>query len=133
MHYQTADHTEVDISMKNKTVFLLLSVTAVLMIFSSCEKRNGESLLEISIKRQCHANMNTLCTDQASYCDAEGNWAETIEELDEYFGRLWPLTCPENGEQYVIEITEDGYRIECPSGHGSINTGRRSWTESNDR
>ena len=72
--------------------------------------------------------MNILCTDQANYCDTNGEWAATIEQLDEYTGRSQPLTCPESGEAYIIELSDSGYVISCPDGHGSINTGRRSWT-----
>lgn len=72
--------------------------------------------------------MNILCTDQATYCDVNSKWAETIEQLDECAGRPQTLTCPESGEEYLLESSDSGYVISCPAGHGSIHTGRRSWT-----
>ncbi len=77
--------------------------------------------------------MNTLCTNQASYRDANGEWAESVAVLDEFNGRIWPVVCPETREEYLMEKTDEGYRLSCPSGHGSIETGRRSWTEESDR
>ncbi len=75
--------------------------------------------------------MNTLCTDQARYFDAEGGWAARVEELDEFVGRVQPLTCPETREDYILELSDSGYVIKCPAGHGSIVTGTRSWTGGN--
>jgi hypothetical protein len=99
----------------------------VLISISGCDE-NSQSLLEISRERQCRANMNTLCTDQANYCDAVGHWAGTNEELDQYARRTRSLTCPVTEELYIIELKDDGYEIRCPGGHGSIDTGCRSWT-----
>jgi len=75
--------------------------------------------------------MNTLCTNQATFAIVHGNWAATTEELDETSGRIWPLSCPETGDSYINELRDSGdsYIISCPAGHGSIETGRRSWSE----
>ena len=75
--------------------------------------------------------MNTLCTDQANYCDANSEWASDIEQLDQYARRTRSLTCPKSDEEYILELTDRGYVISCPDGHGSIETGRRSWTGGN--
>lgn len=101
------------------------------MLLSGCDG-DSQSLLEISRERQCRANMNTLCTDQANYRDAVGHWAATNEELDQYARRPRSLTCPVTEEPYIIELVDDGYVIRCPGGHGSIVTGRRSWTGGED-
>lgn len=75
--------------------------------------------------------MNTLCTDQANYCDANDEWASDIEQLNQYARRVRALTCPETGEEYILELSDCGYVISCPAEHGSIETGRRSWTGGN--
>ena len=100
----------------------------MIIIFSGCGGNGSESLQDISIRRQCRANLNTLCTDQASYCDAVGEWAPDIENLNQFARRTRPLTCPESGEGYILELSDYGYVVSCPAGHGSIETGRRSWT-----
>lgn len=99
----------------------------ILPAFLACEGEEG-SILDISRERQCRANMNTLCTDQANYRDATGRWAGTNGELDRYARRTGPLTCPVTDEHYIIELKDDGYIVICPCGHGSVDTGRRSWT-----
>ncbi len=121
--------------MKNNRVIMIIGISAIaiILVFVVCECGSHQKISEISLRRQCHANMNTLCTDQASFRDANGEWAENITELDEFAGRIWPVVCPESGEEYLVEKTEEGYRLSCPSGHGSIETGRRSWTEESDR
>ncbi|MCK4504606.1 MAG: hypothetical protein KAW14_03225 [Candidatus Aegiribacteria sp.] len=120
--------------MKNKVIWIIaISAIAVILSYIACDCNSRNKLSEISLKRQCHANMNTLCTDQASFRDANGEWAERVAELDEFAGRIWPLVCPESREEYLMEKTDEGYRLSCPSGHGSIETGRRSWTEESDR
>lgn len=120
--------------MKNKVIrIIVISTIAILLSYMACDCSSHQKLSEISLRRQCHANMNTLCTDQASYRDANGEWAESVADLDEFAGRIWPLECPETREEYLIEKTDEGYRLSCPSGHGSIETGRRSWTEESDR
>ena len=119
--------------MRNKVIQLLvLSTIAIILSYMACDCDSHQKISEISIRRQCHANMNTLCTDQASFRDATGEWAESVAALDEFAGRIWPLVCSESREEYLIERTDEGYRLLCPSGHGSIETGRRSWTEEND-
>ncbi len=120
--------------MRKKIIWIVaISAIALLLTYIACEFGGHQKLSEVSIRRQCHANMNTLCTNQASTKDATGEWAESIAEMDEFAGRIWPLVCPESREEYLMERKDDGYRLECPSGHGSIETGRRSWTEENDR
>ena len=115
--------------MNRKSLILrIVSASFVIILFTACSGSDSESLREISKRRTCRANMNILCTDQANYCDANGEWAETIEQLDESAGRLQTLKCPESGEEYLLEQSESGYVITCPAGHGSIDTGRRSWT-----
>lgn len=106
----------------------------IALLLSSCSEEGG-SILETSIIRQCRANMNALCTDQASFADVNGRWASSLGELDESSGRLWPLECPDAHEEYDITISADSkdYFITCPAGHGSINTGTRSWCEESDR
>lgn len=111
---------------------LKAAVTVMILIaLCSCAGNGSESLDEISKRRQCRANLNTICTDQANYCDAEGEWATDIQQLDEYARRVNPLVCPQNGEEYLLEQSDCGYLILCPAGHGSIDTGRRSWTGGN--
>ena len=121
--------------MKNKKAIwiIVISAIAILLLYVVFECSGHKKISEISLKRQCHANMNTLCTDQASFRDAEGEWAGSITELDEFAGRIWPLQCPGTREEYIMEQTDEGYRLSCPSGHGSIETGQRSWTEASDR
>jgi hypothetical protein len=115
--------------MNRKSLILrIVSASFIIIMFTACNSSNSDTLREISKRRTCRANMNIICTDQANYCDANGEWAETIEQLDEYAGRPQPLTCPESGEDYLLELLDSGYVISCPDGHGSINTGRRSWT-----
>lgn len=111
-----------------RLIAALLTLSCFLML-SGCSRESSAELLNISRERQCRANMNTLCTDQANYRDALGYWAECNEELDRYARRPRSLTCPGNGEEYVIELKEEGgYVIRCPGNHGSIDTGSRSWT-----
>ncbi len=112
-----------------RTVLIIVAAILCLISLSGCSD-DSRSLMEISRERQCRANMNILCTDQANYRDAIGHWAGTNEELDQYTRRSHPLTCPVTEEQYLIELVDDGYVIRCPGGHGSIVTGRRSWTGS---
>ncbi|OPL19502.1 MAG: hypothetical protein AVO35_10085 [Candidatus Aegiribacteria sp. MLS_C] len=100
---------------------------SIVPAFLGCSGGEG-GIVEVSRERQCRANMNTLCTDQANYRDATGRWAGTNEELDRYARRTRPLTCPVSDEQYIIELRDDGYIVRCPCGHGSVDTGRRSWT-----
>lgn len=120
--------------MKNKVIWIIvISTIAILLLYVAYDCSSHQKLSEISLRRQCHANMNTICTDQASFRDATGEWAESVTVLDEFAGRIWPLVCPESQEEYLMERTEKGYRLSCPSGHGSIETGRRSWTEESDR
>ncbi len=99
-----------------------------LSLFPGCDGNGLHSLEQVSKTRQCRANLNVLCTDQANYRDELGRWAESIEELDKYAGRTRPLTCPETGEPYEVKILEDGYLVSCPCGHGFVETGRRNWT-----
>lgn len=106
---------------------LIFPAVIALLSIAGCDGENT-SLLDVSRERQCRANMNTLATDQANYRDALGHWAATNRELDQYARRPRSLTCPVNEEQYIIEIKQDGYMIRCPGGHGSIDTGTRSWT-----
>jgi len=110
---------------------MITAVVIIIIGFSGCNGNDTESISEISKRRQCRANMNTLCTDQANYCDANGEWAHDGQLLDEYARRARPLTCPETGEEYILELSDCGYTISCPAGHGSIETGRRSWTGGN--
>ncbi len=118
--------------MNRKSIILRIAVTALIIIaFSACSGNGSESFNEISKRRQCRANLNTLSTDQANYCDAQGEWASEVEQLDQYARRPRPLTCPESGEGYILELSDSGYSISCPAGHGSIDTGRRSWTGGN--
>lgn len=120
--------------MKRKVIWIIaISAIAIILAYMLCERGSHTKISEISLKRQCHANMNTLCTDQASFRDANSEWAGSIDELDEFAGRIWPLVCPVTREEYLMEKTDEGYRLECPSGHGSIETGQRSWTEESDR
>jgi hypothetical protein len=102
-----------------------------LLVPVSCgSEGEGGGIHEISETRQCRANMNSLSTEMAGYCYCNGDWASSPEQLDCYSGRMRPLTCPQSGLDYVITTDEDdGYIIECPSGHGSISTGRRSWSD----
>lgn len=106
----------------------LLALSLILM-FGGCSRESSAELLNFSRERQCRANMNTLATDQANYRDAMGFWADSNEDLDRYARRPRPLTCPSTREEYTIELKEEGgYTIRCPGNHGSIDTGRRSWT-----
>lgn len=113
---------------RNKLISAALAI--VLTLSLSCSGEAAGKLMEISKKRQCRANLNTLCTDQANYRDATGEWATDISQLDEFARRTVSLTCPSCGEKYVLEEKNDGYILSCPAGHGSIDTGRRSWVES---
>ncbi len=106
----------------------IAATALILIMFSGCSGNGSESINEISKRRQCRANLNTLCTDQANYCDAYGEWASDIEQLNQYARRTRSLTCPESGEEYILQESDSGYMITCPAGHGSIETGRRSWT-----
>lgn len=120
--------------MRKRTIWIIsISTLAILLVYLTIDCGSHQILSEISLRRQCHANLNTLCTDQASIRDATGEWAESIAEIDEFTGRIWPLVCPESREEYLMERIDGGYRLECPSGHGSIVTGRRSWTEVSNR
>lgn len=111
-----------------RLIAVLLSLGLMLM-FAGCSRESSAELLNISRERQCWANMSTLATDQANYRDALGHWAGSNEELDSYARRPRSLTCPAAGEEYTIELKEEGgYIIRCPGNHGSIDTGRRSWT-----
>jgi hypothetical protein len=112
----------------SRLILRIILAVLLLTLLGSCNGNASETLGEISIRRQCRANMNTLCTDQANYCDANGEWASDIDKLDEHARRANPLRCPETDEEYLMELTECGYIISCPAGHGSINTGRVSWT-----
>ena len=103
----------------------------ILIVFSGCDGNDSESISDISKRRQCRANMNTLCTDQASYCDANDEWAPDIEQLNQFARRTRSLTCPQSGDEYILELSDCGYVISCPADHGSIETGRRSWTGGN--
>jgi hypothetical protein len=108
----------------------LLSLSAILVALSCGDGAEGGSLSEISGTRQCRANLNTLCTEMAVYRDQHGEWAASPGQLDSVSGRARPLACPESGLEYIITTDDEGgYLIECPSGHGSILTGRRSWCE----
>ena len=111
----------------------LIFPLSIALLLSSCSGEGG-SIRETSIIRQCRANMNSLCTDQASFANTNGRWATSPEELDESSGRLWPLECPVSHAGYTLTIdhTGDSYVISCPEGHGSIDTGRRSWCEGSD-
>lgn len=109
----------------------IAACTLSVIIFSGCGGSDSESISDISKRRQCRANMNTLCTDQASYCDANGEWAPDMEQLNQFARRTRPLICPEIGEEYILELSDCGYVISCPAEHGSIETGRRSWTGGN--
>lgn len=109
-------------------IFRIVAASFIIIMFTACNGSNSETLRDISKRRTCRANMNNLCTDQATYCDVNGEWAATIEQLDECAGRLQALTCPESGEEYLLESSDSGYVISCPAGHGFIDTGRRSWT-----
>ena len=100
----------------------------IIIILCGCGGNGSESLSEISKRRQCRAHMNTLCTDQASYCDAVGEWAQDLDQLNQFARRTRPLICPESGEEYILEVSNCGYVVSCPAGHGSIDTGRISWT-----
>lgn len=100
----------------------------VLVMLSGCNGNGYNDIREISTRRQCRANMNTLCTDQAKYRDTYGEWAVTIEQLDQDARRIGSLVCPENDEEYLLESSDSGYVLSCPAGHGSIDTGTRSWT-----
>lgn len=107
-----------------------LSLSAILMAVSCGDGAEGGNIHEISETRQCRANLNTLCTGMAVYRDQNGGWGSSPEQLDSISGRRWPLACPESGLDYIITTDDEGgYLIECPSGHGSISTGRRSWCE----
>lgn len=113
----------------NRIRIIKAAVYALLLILlTGCDGAPAK-LLEVSKERQCRANLNTLCTDQANYRDATGEWATEISKLDEYARRPIPLICPSSGEEYVLEEKNDGYILSCPAGHGSIDTGRRSWNE----
>lgn len=102
---------------------------SLMLMFAGCSRESSAELLNISRERQCRAKMNTLATDQANYRDALGYWAGSNEELNRYARRPRSLTCPATAEEYTIELKEEGgYIISCPESHGSIDTGRRSWT-----
>lgn len=120
--------------MRKKVIgIIVISTISIILSFVACDCSSTQKLSEISLRRQCHANMNTICTDQVSFRDATGEWADSIEVLDESAGRIRPMVCPESREEYMMEKTDEGYRLSCPSGHGSIETGERSWTEESDR
>ena len=106
----------------------ITAAASMLIIFSGCGGSGSGGINEISKIRQCRANMNTICTDQANYCDAYGEWATDIQQLDQYARRTGSLKCPESGEEYILQESDSGYVISCTAGHGSIDTGRRSWT-----
>lgn len=111
-------------------IHLLCSVILLpLLLLIACDSaEDSKSILEISIERECRANMNALATDQAMHRTNYGRWAVSIEELDIMIGRQWTLTCPETEEGYILTPLDDGYILTCPDGHGSVNTGKRSWT-----
>ncbi len=111
-------------------VFILL--VPLLILVSGCRGQRQDSLIDVSQKRQCWANMNILSTDMANYRDATGHWTDNMEELDQYARRTRPMTCPVTHEPYTIRLEEDGYVLSCPCGHGSVDTGRRSWTGGRD-
>lgn len=111
--------------------FLRSAVFLLLLLIACDSPEDLRSIAEISIERECQANMNVLATDQAMHHTNYGRWAVSMEELNVMVGRLWMLTCPETGEEYILEPLDDGYSIMCPYGHGSVNTGRRSWTGNN--
>jgi hypothetical protein len=114
--------------MNNKFFFLIVILALSAVFGTGCNAEGHDNLVEISRERQCRANMNTLCTDMANIRDAIGYWIDDQDEIDEYARRSRPLVCPVTGEAYTIDLKEDGYVISCPCGHGSIDTGRRSWT-----
>jgi len=105
-----------------------MTVLVIFMFIPACDGEESESLSVISKRRSCRANLNTICTDQAQYRDAMGQWATSIDQLDQLSQRARPLTCPESGEEYLHEMNDSGYILTCPAGHGSIETGVRSWT-----
>ncbi|MBD3278455.1 MAG: hypothetical protein GF388_09160 [Candidatus Aegiribacteria sp.] len=114
----------------NRNKLIAAVLVLILMLFQSCNGEAAGKLMELSKERQCRANLNTLCTDQANYRDATGEWATDISQLDEFARRTVPLCCPSCGEEYVLEEKDDGYILYCPAEHGTIDTGRRCWTES---
>jgi len=108
---------------------LLLASTLLL----ACGADEG-GVRELSRIRMCHANMNAICTEMACYRDKHGEWASSIQQLADSSSKSLPLVCPESGLGYRISSDgEGGYRLECPSGHGCVTTGRRSWCEGSGR
>ncbi|MCK5117804.1 MAG: hypothetical protein KAR44_14500 [Candidatus Aegiribacteria sp.] len=113
---------------KKSLISRIAPIAFLTIIFCGCGGNGTESLSEISRRRQCRASLNTLCTDQATYCDANGDWAPNLDLLNHFARRTRPLTCPESGEEFILESSDYGYVLSCPAGHGSIDTGSRSWT-----
>ncbi len=102
---------------------------AVLML-TTCGNGEDSAFVEISQTRQCRANMNTLATDQAMYHLMNGDWATSIDQLDEEADRPAPLVCPECGEYYVMQLEGDCYTISCPGDlHGAVSNGMPTWYE----
>jgi len=100
-----------------------------MLLLIACDSTDDpRPILEISTERECRANMNALATDQAMHRTNYGRWAVSIDELDIMIGRQWSLSCPKSCDGYINEELEDGYILTCPNGHGSVNTGTRSWT-----
>lgn len=128
-----ADRADGDLSMLDRRRLIAIALLFVIaQLLAGCDGEEPANLLEISRRRQCRANLNALATDQAMFRDTYGRWAAGQEELDQFVGRLRPLSCPVTGELYIYELKEDGYIISCPAGHGSIDTGGRCWTVEND-
>jgi len=100
------------------------------LLLTTCGDGEDSALTEISQVRQCRANMNTLATDQAMYHLMNGDWATSINQLNEEIGRPAALVCPECGEEYVMSLEEGCYTITCPGGlHGSVSNGMPTWSE----
>ncbi len=100
------------------------------LLICACSGGENSRLREIARTRQCRANMNILCTDQAVYHMLHGSWSLSITELDAEADRPVPLVCPADDQEYIMVADSAGYTISCPSGvHGSVATGQPSWHE----
>ena len=103
------------------------------LLICACGSGENSRLRDVARTRQCRANMNILCTDQAVYHMLHGNWCQSIAELDAEADRPVPLVCPLDDQEYVMAVDSTGYTIACPSGvHGSVNMGQPSWHEGSD-
>jgi hypothetical protein len=105
-----------------------LLATVMMLASAGCSSGRAEELSDRWKLNECHANMNTLATDQALFMLKNGRWTGSVAQLDSIGKRRQPLLCPSCGSEYSIDLYDGGYVIHCPvPEHGSIDTGVPSW------